>query len=1204
MESHVVFILILTAISFATDHVCSQSIYASENPVPVGSNVTLFSSASVSTGSWKFGTDTIVFIFEGNALISNTWENRSIFNSTTSSLTLKSVQLEDSGLFTLQAFNSFSAQLTLSVQVPISNVTLRANATNLVEFNDTAVFMCYVTNGSSLSYMWLKGSSVVTASGGVQFSDGGSTLTIASVTHNDMGPFRCNVSNGVSQEMSLPVYLNISYGPSNTTMVVMPMKHTYRTGSNIKLSCSAESSPQAMIQWMVGGVSLNHSDSQLHLQSVTVSNSGNYVCQLYNTVTSRFSSASAMIRIQDPIAAAVVNNTGGPAILNKSFTLQCEVTGSVDYIQWWRNGQPISADNTTVFDMENKTLTLNPVQFSDRGDYQCQASNDVSNMTSSPYIVEVNYGPEMPSITGPTVAKTGQSVTLNCSASSYPPSLFKWYYNDSLVANTSEYVTPPLTTYMSGIYTCMAYNDITGQNSTSHRMLTIFEPIKDVQVEASMNPAIEGHPFMLKCNVTGPVEQVYWMKNDKPLHTDNRTFINMDNKTVSFNTLERNDAGDYQCMAINPVENKTSPAHMLLVNYGPEMQSITGPTVVKVGHNVTLNCSASSYPPSLFKWYYNDSLVANTSEYVTPPLNTGMSGIYTCIAYNDITGQNSTSHRMLTVIEPIKDVQVEASMNPAIEGHPYMLTCNVTGPVEHVYWMKNDKPLHADNRTVINMDNKTVYFNPLERNDAGDYQCMAINPVENKTSPAHMFLVNYGPEMPSITGPTLAKTGQTVTLNCSASSYPPSLFKWYFSDSLVANTSEYVTPPLTTNMSGIYTCMAYNDITSQNNSFSRMLTVIEPIKDVQVEASMNPAIEGHPFMLTCNVTGPVEQVYWMKNDKPLHTDNRTFINMDNKTVSFNPLERNDAGDYQCMAINTVENKTSPAHMLLVNYGPETPIIYGPSFAEMGYHAVFNCSAMSVPPSHFSWWFNGSLMANTSMLTTGPLSLNMSGQYTCMAYNYVTGKNSTNSTMLTVIKAIESVMVTNSSAPINSENFTLTCEVIGPYTSISWTVKLSNLNSVTSYYIKNTLDFTPVTLDYEGTYQCIATNQAGSHESPKYKLLVNYGPLNVSISGPDSAKEGIIVTLICSTDSRPDCDYHWYLNNLPSAIKTGPVIRFAALKETKGIYTCKATNPVTNITMTKNKTFTLTNHASAPCFSSKNGLTLMALAALSLSVLFH
>ena len=81
-------------------------------------------------------------------------------------------------------------------------------------------------------------------------------------------------------------------------------------------------------------------------------------------------------------------------------------------------------------------------------------------------------GPEMPTIMGPNVAKTGHSVTLNCSASSYPPSLIKWYFDDSLMANTSVYVTPPLTKDMSGMYTCRAYNNITGQNKTAYKMLT------------------------------------------------------------------------------------------------------------------------------------------------------------------------------------------------------------------------------------------------------------------------------------------------------------------------------------------------------------------------------------------------------------------------------------------------------------------------------------------------------------------------------------------------------------------------------------------------------------------------------------------------------------------------------------------------------------------------------------------------------------
>ena len=80
---------------------------------------------------------------------------------------------------------------------------------------------------------------------------------------------------------------------------------------------------------------------------------------------------------------------------------------------------------------------------------------------------------------------------------------------------------------------------------------------------------------------------------------------------------------------------------------------------------------------------------------------------------------------------------------------------------------------------------------------------------------------------------------------------------------------------------------------------------------------------------------------------------------------------------------------------------------------------------------------------------------------------------------------------------------------------------------------------------------------------------------MSISGPDSAKVGHTVSLKCSTDSRPDCDFHWFLNNQPSAVETGSVITFTASKEKAGNYKCEARNPVTNITMYKTKAFTLT-----------------------------
>lgn len=88
------------------------------------------------------------------------------------------------------------------------------------------------------------------------------------------------------------------------------------------------------------------------------------------------------------------------------------------------------------------------------------------------------------------------------------------------------------------------------------------------------------------------------------------------------------------------------------------------------------------------------------------------------------------------------------------------------------------------------------------------------------------------------------------------------------------------------------------------------------------------------------------------------------------------------------------------------------------------------------------------------------------------------------------------MIKNTTIPIDTKNFTLTCEVIGPYDTIYWmkdNMKLNthtSNNSYASYNIENNmLHFTAVTLDSEGTYQCVATNKAGDHVSPQYRLLV-------------------------------------------------------------------------------------------------------------------
>nr|XP_015805792.2 hemicentin-1 [Nothobranchius furzeri] len=1025
--------LILTAITFE-GHVHGQRIYASENPIAVGGHLTIHSDTPVPIGAWLFNGDVIMYIFSGENYTSYGWTDRLIYDKTTSSLEITSTRLQDSGIYKLQRFNGLNVQLDLSVQELISNVTLSAKSTNLVEFKDSAVLTCSISAGTSLTFWWLEGNSAISGGGGVQLSNGNATLTIMNVTRLNQGPFRCNVSNGLGFEVSPSVQLNISYGPDNTKIAAMSMKHIYKSGSDITLSCSADSSPPATIHWMVNNVYLNEFGPHLNLSNIKANQSGSYTCVFDNAVTMRQSNASMVIQILDPITA-VVKQIGVPAILNKSFTLDCEVDGPVDTIQWWKDGDLMSAGNSTVFGPGNKTLTLSLVQHSDGGKYQCQASNAVSNTTSSFYTVVINFGPTTPVIHGPSYGETGSSVSFNCSAMSIPPSSYCWFFDGSIVSNTSQLIIGPLSFNMSGEYTCTAFNNVTGENSTSSTMLTVIEAIELVMISSNSTP-IDQQNFTLTCQVLGPYDTIYWLKN---------------------NTLLRQDAS-----------NTSSPMF---------------------------------------------------------------------------------------------------------------------------YFEKN-----------------MLHFTPLSIQSQGSYQCVATNKAAHHWSPQYTLLVNFGPTTPVIHGPSYGETGSSVSFNCSAMSIPPSSYCWFFDGSIVSNTSELIIGPLSFNMSGEYTCMAFNNVTGENSTSSTMLTVIEAKELVVMISSNSTPIDQQNFTLTCQVLEPYDTIYWLKNNTLLRQDasntSSPMFYFEKNMLHFTPLSIQSQGSYQCVATNKAAHHWSPQYTLLVNFGPTTPVIHGPSYGETGSSVSFNCSAMSIPPSSYCWFFDGSIVSNTSELIIGPLSFNMSGEYTCMAFNNVTGENSTSSTMLTVIEAKGLVMISSNSTPIDQQNFTLTCQVLEPYDTIYWlknntllTQDASNTSSPMFYFEKNMLHFTPLSIQSQGSYQCVATNKAAHHWSPQYTLLVNYGPLNVSISGPNSEKAGVSVSLTCSADSQPACHFYWFFNNESTPRGNGSVFYFIASKESEGSYTCQAKNDVTNITISQSKTFAVAG-ASAAHLTTKGGLIFMGLCALS------
>ncbi|KAM8868915.1 hemicentin-1-like, partial [Spinachia spinachia] len=1177
------------------------------NPAVVGDSVTLSLSplTNVRSGSWAVGESLILTWLGDQQAVFPGHSGRASVNVLTGALALNSVRVADSGVYVLQSSDpELKAAASIAVFEPISNVTLRANQTELVELSGAAVFTCSVLSGSSLSFLWMNASSELKERDRVQLTDGNSTLTIVNVTRHDQGPFTCRASNAVSNGTSGRVNLTISYGPDNMALTVNGQNATsFLVGSNLTVLCSARSYPPAQLGWAFRGQLVNTTGPLLERFSVAEEHSGPYSCLAFNNHTHRNGKITAHIVIAKTSSRS---EQQGIDVMLLPLLLMQAVKSTCLAKKTPTKKQPQSEMESLVFALILFTTTC----------YVAPAAS-TKQLYSSGNPVPVGSNVTLYSQANVKAAVwmfDTDIIVLMLSGTA----LITDNWTDRVILNPDFSLTiSSLQQNDSGLYTLVVVNSY-------HALLTLSVqvPISNVTTWANATDLVEfNDTAVLKCSARFGSDMSYvWLEGGSEVTAGGRVQLSDGGATLSIVGVTRYDQA-FSCNVSNGVSHEISLPLHLNISYGPSDTSMVvtpmRPNYV-VGSDITLSCSADSSPPATIRWMV-DGVHLNRSgpQLQLEMVTESQSGNYQCIFYNTVTSRFSSQSSFIEILDPQKYIHVETPINPAKEGDIYELTCNISAAATQVHWLKNGVPLHEDNTTVFNLDNRTVTFNPLRRNHTGYYKCMATTALWILTCRQHMLVVNYGPETPVVEGPAFAQTGQSAAFNCSAASMPPSQFSWWFNGSGVSNSSVFTADILSTNMSGEITCKAYNLVTEKYVTKSMMLTAIEPIQSVVIRNNTVP-INSANLTLTCDVTGPYNEIHWMKDNMPLSmtpsaVNPHISYHIENDTLQFTPLTLYHDGTYQCVATNLAGHHKSAEYNLLVNYGPWNVKISGQDSTKPHLTVSLTCSADSRPDCNFYWFFNQSSAAlHTGSVYTFLGTKATEGNYTCKATNPVTNITVSQTTAVSV-EEIESVVIRNNTVPINSANLTLTCDVTGPYDEIHWmkdnmplSMTPSAVNPHISYHIENdTLQFTPLTLYHDGTYQCVATNLAGHHKSAEYNLLVNYGPLNVKIS--NSTNHGPLVpfvplvSLTCSADSWPQCDFNWLFNGrLSEALKAGSTITFPATTANQGNYTCKATNAVTNITVSQTTAYSV----AAFSFPSQAVVTMMGLFALSVPVLFH
>ncbi|XP_051921358.1 carcinoembryonic antigen-related cell adhesion molecule 20-like [Hippocampus zosterae] len=433
------------------------------------------------TVSWTFisgGKDTPVITATSKNKTSPEYEGRITLFIETGSLELRNLALNDSGEYRLlivtEDGNPITGTTTLQTLVPVSKVNLTTSSEDLVEFNNTVRLSCS-SFGSSISFHWMNGSAEILPGDRVQLSDKGATLTVDPVTRYDQRSFRCHVTNAVSASSSDSVTLSVSYGPDDTQLVISPQQDYIAEGTDVFLSCSADSRPAAIFTWLLDGKDLSILASNHSLINIQQNQSGNYSCRSFNAKTlRRKNSRQWPINVLKRISSTSVTLSTDHPIEGAALDVTCDGVGSVFFRRWTKDGSTLVPDERVTLHDENRTLSFRAAARSDSAAYSCQISNPI-NEEQVAFNVLVNFGPDPVRIKGPSQIQVKQTLTLTCSAASVPSATYTWTRLNHTAAlhNQSTLVISNVDFADSGSYVCSTTNDITGKSSSAVHSLTV-----------------------------------------------------------------------------------------------------------------------------------------------------------------------------------------------------------------------------------------------------------------------------------------------------------------------------------------------------------------------------------------------------------------------------------------------------------------------------------------------------------------------------------------------------------------------------------------------------------------------------------------------------------------------------------------------------------------------------------------------------------
>ncbi|XP_031640306.1 nephrin isoform X1 [Contarinia nasturtii] len=707
-------------------------------------------------------------------------------------------------------------------------------------------------------------------------------------------------------------------------------------------------------------------------------------------------------------------------------------------------------------------LQLSPTPDEDYVEYSCQAKHKAlqPDMPMRATVqLSVLYPPGAPYIEGYTTGETlrrGQNVELVCkSRGGNPPAQLIWYKNGVQVRmayRTSGRISENIYSFTAEAndnkarFRCEASNIMSQTPLKAEVDLTVMFAPTHVTITGATEARV-GDVVPLQCATapSNPPAEIKWMVAGKQIrNATSKTVVSPEGGWVTTSNItalvEPNKRSLVViCHGLNMqlTENVVS-THTVNVLYPPSSPIISGyveGSIIPAGSIQKLVCiSSGGNPLATLQWYKNDkkinSALKTNDKSVSAEINilanvTDNQAIYKCEAHNSATEIPLFETKTLSVHFAPETVKIRVEPAELVPGVEATLICDSSSsnPPAKLSWWKDGIPVPVEginNASKAGLWGGTVSSLELKINVTQEmngivYTCQSNNEaLQRSVHEAQALQVLYPPVfVPPPSAKVVGIEGESLQAAVQAHANPMSITYTWMKDGLpIINNGERIVSDgpvlnitkLTRSDTGNYTAKASN---SQGSATVNIYVFVEygtTIKAVSENVIGKP---GDDATLSCTVEGQplsAEHVRWERLGYDMSEKTKvTFVN-GTSYLTIKDAQREDVGNFRCIADNRVANPTSRDVLLIVKFAPEIDKTILRAASGENERGRLPCRAQAAPMAKFVWTYNGQNLNvnktwkyNVELKQIDPLTYestlliekvgkNDYGNYECMARN--------------------------------------------------------------------------------------------------------------------------------------------------------------------------------------------------------------------------